>query len=112
MEVSIRDIITTDYRVRGFTRDVTGKKLFMDHKIKSIQDYINEKTLQKYHAMDMNFSHSNIFHTRLLIKDLDLQNYLFNTNLSALLPEERRMITNNLRKEMIEIFKGTNIYNE
>ena len=25
------DIITTDYRVRGFTRDVNGRKLFMDH---------------------------------------------------------------------------------
>ena len=25
------DIITMDYRVRGFTRDVAGKKLFMDH---------------------------------------------------------------------------------
>ncbi len=34
------DIITMDYRVRGFTRDVSGKKLFMDHKITSIQDYI------------------------------------------------------------------------
>lgn len=106
------DIITTDYRVRGFTRDVNGKKLFMDHKVKSIQDYIDGNTLQKYHAMDMNLPHSNIFHTRLLIKDLDLQNYLFNTNISALLPEERRMITNNLRREMIEIFRGTNIYNE
>ena len=25
------DIITMDYRVRGFTRDVNGKKLFLDH---------------------------------------------------------------------------------
>ncbi len=25
------DIITTDYRVRGFTRDIEGKKLFIDH---------------------------------------------------------------------------------
>ena len=34
------DIITMDYRVRGFTRDVDGKKLFMDREIRSIQDYI------------------------------------------------------------------------
>lgn len=34
------DIITIDYRVRGFTRDVNGRKLFMDHGITSIQDYI------------------------------------------------------------------------
>ena len=36
------DIITMDYRVRGFTRDVTGKKLFMDHDITSIQDFIKK----------------------------------------------------------------------
>ena len=34
------DIITMDYRIRGFTRAVDGKKLFMDHKIASIQEYI------------------------------------------------------------------------
>jgi len=32
------DIITMDYRVRGFTRDVGGQKLFIDHRITSIQD--------------------------------------------------------------------------
>ena len=32
------DIITMDYRVRGFTRDIEGKKLFMDHHMTSIQD--------------------------------------------------------------------------
>jgi len=30
------DILTLDYRVRGFTRDVRGKKHFIDHKINSI----------------------------------------------------------------------------
>ena len=31
------DIITIDYRVRGFTRDMEGEKLFNDHPIASIQ---------------------------------------------------------------------------
>src|SRR5699024_3883482 len=35
------DIITMDYKVRGFTRDLNGQKLFMDHKVTSIQDYIS-----------------------------------------------------------------------
>ena len=71
------DIITIDYRVRGFTRDVLGKKFFIDHKITSIQDYIDKNTLTKYDAIDVNVYQSNIFHTKLLIKDIDLQNYLF-----------------------------------
>ena len=104
------DIITADYRVRGFTRDVDGKKLFMDHKITSIQDYIDEKTLKKYDAMDINVYQANIFHTKLLIKEIDLQNYLFNKDVYELTPKERLAITESLRKEMIEIYSGTNIY--
>lgn len=106
------DIITIDYRVRGFTRDIKGKKCFIDHNIKSIQDYIDEKTLKKYDAIDVNVFQSNIFHTKMLIKDIDLQNYLFNKDINELPPTKRLEITNSLRKEMIEIYSGTNIYQE
>lgn len=104
------DIITTDYRVRGFTRDVDGKKLFIDHKITSIQDYIDEDTLKKYDAMDINVYQANIFHTKMLIKEIELQNYLFNRDVYELKPKQRLEIENSLRREMIEIFSGTNIY--
>lgn len=104
------DIITTDYRVRGFTRDVDGQKLFIDHNITSIQDYINDETLEKYDAIDVNVYQSNIFHTKMLIKEIDLQNYLFNTDAYELPPKKRLEITNSLRREMIEIFSGSNIY--
>ncbi|WP_382350615.1 adenosylmethionine decarboxylase [Lederbergia graminis] len=104
------DIISIDYRVRGFTRDLNGKKLFMDHKMASIQDFIDSNTLQKYDAIDVNVYQSNIFHTKMLIKDIDLQNYLFNTDVYELPPKERLHIINNLRREMIEIFSASNIY--
>lgn len=105
------DIITMDYRIRGFTRDIAGKKLFTDHKITSIQDYIDVNTLKKYDAVDVNVYQANIFHTKMLIKDIDLQNYLFNQDVYELPPKTRLDITDNLRKEMIEIFSGSNIYN-
>jgi S-adenosylmethionine decarboxylase len=104
------DIITMDYRVRGFTRDVAGKKLFMDHKITSIQDYIDTETLQRYDAVDINVYQANLFHTKMLIKEIDLQNYLFNTDVYELPPKTRLAITDSLRKEMIEVFSGSNIY--
>lgn len=104
------DIITMDYRVRGFTRDFEGHKLFIDHDITSIQDYIDEKTLLTYDAVDINVYQANTFHTKMLIKDIDLQNYLFNTDVYELPPKLRLDITNNLRREMIEIFSGRNIY--
>lgn len=104
------DIITMDYRVRGFTREMDGQKLFMDHRITSIQDFIDEKTLRRYDAVDINVYEANLFHTKMLIKDVDLQNYLFNSDVYELPPKTRLEITNNLRKEMIEIFSGRNIF--
>ena len=104
------DIITIDYRVRGFTRDVHGKKYFIDPDITSIQDFIDRKTLTRYDAYDVNVYQSNMFHTRMLIKDIQLQNYLFNQDVYELPPSTRLDITSLLRREMIEIFSGQNIY--
>ncbi|MEI6131953.1 MAG: adenosylmethionine decarboxylase [Bacillota bacterium] len=104
------DIITMDYRVRGFTRDIDGTKIFIDHGITSIQDYIDKKTLDKYDAIDINVYQSNLFHTKMLIKEVDLQNYLFKTDVYEIHPKTRLKITNSLRQEMIEIYSGTNVY--
>lgn len=106
------DIITIDYRVRGFTRDVNGKKCFLDHKITSIQDYIEKETLKKYDAMDINVYQANLFHTKMLIKEINLQNYLFKKDTNEFLPQERLSIMSSLRQEMIEIFSGTNVYDK
>lgn len=104
------DIITMDYRVRGFTRDVSGQKLFMDHRMTSIQEYIAAETLRRYDTVDINVYDCNLFHTKMLIKDIDLQNYLFKTDVYELPPTERLNITKSLRQEMIEIFSGRNLY--
>ena len=104
------DIITMDYRVRGFTRDVNGTKLFIDNKMTSIQEYISDEILDIYDAVDVNMYQANLFHTRMLIKELELQNYLFNTDSHELPPKTRLEISSNLRREMIEIFSGKNIY--
>lgn len=104
------DIITMDYRVRGFTRDIKGKKLFMDSPMTSIQQFIDVKTLLNYDATDINVYQANLYHTKMLIKEIDLQNYLFKTDIYELPPKVRLEITNNLRQEMIEIYSGSNIF--
>ena len=104
------DIITMDYRVRGFTRNVDGEKLFIDHHITSIQDYIDDDILRAYDAMDINVYQANIFHTKMIIKEMYLQNYLFNTDIDELPPHTRLDISTALRREMIEIFSGRNVY--
>ena len=104
------DIITMDYRVRGFTRDIKGKKLFTDSPMTSIQQFIDVKTLLNYDATDINVYQANLYHTKMLIKEIDLQNYLFKTDIYELPPKVRLEITNNLRQEMIEIYSGSNIF--
>jgi S-adenosylmethionine decarboxylase len=104
------DIITMDYRVRGFTRDVNGEKVYMDHHMTSIQDYIDDDILDNYDAIDVNVYQANIFHTKMLISELVLQNYLFNIDAKELPPKQRLAIADSLRKEMIEIFSTDNIY--
>lgn len=104
------DIITMDYRVRGFTRSMDGKKVFNDLKINSIQNFISDETLEKYDAVDVNVYSANIFHTKMLLREIDLKNYLFNQNVEDLPPAKRQEIIDSLRKEMVEIFNGRNIY--
>lgn len=103
------DIITIDYRVRGFTRDVEGKKFFIDHKINSIQNYIASETRDQYHTLDVNVYQENIFHTKMLLKDFDLDNYLFGVTKKELQQGEKKKIKQKVKKEMSEIFYGRNI---
>lgn len=103
------DIMTIDYRVRGFTRDITGRKLFMDHDINSIQNYIPKEIKNKYQMIDVNVYQENIFHTKCKLKEFDLDNYLFGISKSQIHPGEAREITKKLQKEMDEIFYGRNM---
>lgn len=103
------DIVTLDYRVRGFTRNVDGKKLFIDHKINSIQNYIPGDIKDRYQMIDVNVYQEHIFHTKMLLKEFDLANYLFGTTKRELDKEEKKRIKQRLKKEMTEIFYGSNI---
>ena len=103
------DIVTMDYRVRGFTRDESGRKLFIDHPITSIQDYLSEDTKNAYQMIDVNVYQENMFHTKMLLKDFELDNYLFGVDKNKLTFEEAADIEARLRKEMLEIFYSRNI---
>ena len=103
------DIVIMDYRVRGFTRDIRGKKHFIDHKINSIQNYMSRDTRTCYEMIDVNVYQENIFHTKMILKEFDLDNYLFGIDEDDLSTREVRTIRKRLRHEMAEIFYGRNI---
>ncbi len=103
------DIVITDYRVRGFTRDVKGTKHYIDHKINSVQNFVDKQTLANYQAIDVNVYQENIFHTKMMLKDFKLDNYLFGIREADLTPQEAKTVTQRLKHEMSEIFYGSNI---
>jgi S-adenosylmethionine decarboxylase len=101
------DIVIMDYKVRGFTRDVEGKKHYIDHKITSIQNYISRDTLDDYQSIDVNVYQENIFHTKMMLKETELENYLFEKE-DVLSKEQKEEIEDQLLTEMSEIFYGRN----
>jgi len=103
------DIVTMDYRVRGFTRDIKGKKHFIDHEINSIQNFISKDTQGRYQMIDVNVYQENIFHTKMILKEFLLDNYLFGAGEADFSPTEAKKIMQQLQKEMAEIFYGRNV---
>lgn len=103
------DIVTIDYRVRGFTRDVNGKKIFIDHQINSIQNYLAKDTRDCYQMIDVNVYQENMFHTKMILKDFVLDNYLFGAGECDFTAEQIADIKSQLKQEMLEIFYGRNV---
>ncbi len=103
------DIVIMDYRVRGFTRDVYGEKHYIDHEINSIQNFLTEDTKARYQMVDVNIYQENIFHTKMLLKDLDLDNYLFDISPADFTEDEIESVRKKLEHEMQEIYSGKNV---
>ena len=103
------DIVTMDYRVRGFTRDVQGNKHYIDHEINSIQNFIAEDTKDRYQMIDVNVYQENIFHTKMRLKEINLGSYLFGLEKKDLSDTKINQIESQLEREMLEIYYGRNI---
>ncbi|WP_147654086.1 adenosylmethionine decarboxylase [Vulcaniibacterium gelatinicum] len=103
------DIVIMDYRVRGFTRDIKGKKHYIDHKINSIQDYLAKNIKNRYEMLDVNVYQENIFHTKMHLKEFDLDNYLFEEKAKNLSFKERMRIEARLKREIEELYHGRNL---
>ncbi len=102
------DIIIIDYKIRGFTRNLKGEKIFIDQKINSIQNFIDKKIKKLYDMLDINLYQENIFNTKMILKHLNLNNYIFNKNNKKIKEKKNNKIINLLWNEMNEIYYGKN----
>jgi S-adenosylmethionine decarboxylase len=103
------DIVIMDYRVRGFTRDVRGTKHYIDHRINSIQDFLAKPIKARYEMIDVNVYQENIFHTKMHLKEFDLDTYLFEEKAKNLSFKDRLRIEGQLKREIEELFHGRNL---
>ena len=100
------DVVTLDYRVRGFTRDESGGKHFVDQEIRSIRDFFAHDTRERYETADANLPQQNVFHTSMMRRGVDLAGCLFEEDVAQMTAREQRRIAEMVRREMREIFHG------
>ena len=73
------------------------------------QDFIARETRHRYNMIDVNVYQENIFHTKMMLKDFDLNNYLFDITKDQLKAKDCDNIRRQLQQEMLEIFNGRNM---
>lgn len=95
------DVVIADYVVRGYTRDVNGRRVFMDHELRSIQEYIDPKILEQYHCVDLALQSENIWQTKMMRTKMDERSYFIaDAPVDLNSPETRKyldMVKNEMR---------------
>jgi S-adenosylmethionine decarboxylase len=64
------DAAVIDYTVRGFTRVVSGERIFIDHKFHSLQEFLSDTVTEEFTAVDLNLPQANIWQTKLVRSSL------------------------------------------
>ena len=98
------DVVIVDYSVRGYTRDEKGHRVFMDHSLRSIQDYINPEIRSRYLCEDLILEKEHIWQTKMLIKDIVAQDF-FKPGTDPNLKENQAALER-VKREMAGVFHG------
>jgi len=99
-------VVSLDYRIRGFTRDIHGGRHFVDHEIDSLQDFMSPLVRSRYHALDRNLLGENLFYTRMMMRRLDLDDYLIDQADRGLPEMDRKVLRDLVQRELAEIYEG------
>ena len=98
------DVVVIDYTVRGFTRDEAGHRVYLDHELRSIQDFIAPDIRADYHCEDLVLHREHIWQTRMMRTRLDAPEY-FAPGVYVD-DEQTRAALDDVRREMLGIFRG------
>lgn len=92
------DVVVVDYVVRGFTRDAAGRRVYMDHQMDSIQDFIDPELKKDYHCVDLCLQSENIWQTKMLRLNLDERSYFLDP--AGVRQDEMKEQLSRIKKEM------------
>lgn len=98
------DVVIIDYVVRGFTRDAQGRRVYMDHAVRSIQDFVDPAILRDYHCEDMVLQSENIWQTKMIRTRLNPADF-FPPHCDPSAPANQAALED-VRREMVGIFYG------
>jgi S-adenosylmethionine decarboxylase len=98
------DVVIIDYMVRGFTRDPSGKRIYMDHELRSIQDYIAQDIKSRYDMEDLVLQNEHIWQTKMLVKKLQPAEF-FRPGTDPDTEDNKRAL-DAVRREMLGVFYG------
>ena len=74
-----------------------------------MQNFLSRDTREQYQMLDVNVYQENMFHTKMMLKEIDLDDYLFGVGKEALSDAEQYKIRTQVREEMLEMFYGRNM---
>ncbi|WP_457597661.1 S-adenosylmethionine decarboxylase [Hydrogenimonas sp.] len=96
------DVVVIDYIVRGYTRRCDGTKVYIDHKINSIRDYIDPEIMAHFEYKDLILQNDNTWQLKLMRTDYPEDEFFYP---EMTMPEvERKAYLGLLYKEIREIF--------
>lgn len=92
------DVVCVDYVVRGFARNAQSKKIYIDHEINSIQDFVSPLILKDYQTLDKNSPEHHTYQTTFCRKELDESTYFRNPKTvdPELIQEKMALIRNEM----------------
>lgn len=96
------DVVIIDYVVRGFTRDTDGNRIYMDHSLHSIQEFVKPEILAAYECEDLALPNQNIWKTKMRRSVLDPTQY-FAPGIDPFSPDNRELLEL-IRREMTGIY--------
>ncbi|GMO15329.1 MAG: adenosylmethionine decarboxylase [Mycoplasmoidaceae bacterium] len=102
----VSDLIIIDYMVRGFTR-TDDKKIYMDHNIKTISNFISRKNRLKFFMKEYADINQRTWLTKLMNNKFNIKSHMFTNDKCDLKAVEKL-----IKREMIDIYSSNNKFSE